>query len=114
MGFECPLVVQHHRAILKLIVVGLCGPARNATDIDKRLVLRPASNLGLNVELERFYEGPFSGPERVHRRQLDIGQPVEELKSDTTFCEDLVEWGENDVAHTGAHLPEERTAIAEE
>ena len=105
-----PTVAQHHCAILKLIVVGL----RTSTKpwiLISGLYSRSVSNFGperrTRALLRRVVRRSASGSDNLTL--------VSRWKnSNHTAPADLVKRSENDVAHTGAHFPKERAAIAKE
>ena len=58
--------------------------------------------------------GCSPGPAPSRFGEPDVLEPVEELEAHAAALQHLVERREDDVAHAGAHLPEERAAVGEE
>ena len=101
-------------AVDKLCRVGRGGPARQALDVDERLVLAAAANLGLDVEFEPLHVGLLARGQRGLGSELHVLQAVEEADLHAALLEHLVAGREHDVAHAGLHLPEHRAAVGEE
>src|SRR5437667_12823526 len=91
----------------ELAIVGCRRPAREPSDVHKRLILPATLDLRLDVELERFDMGRLAF-------QPDALEAMEELETNAALLEHLVEWGEHDVPHASPHSPEAGTPTREE
>ena len=83
------------------------GEYRQALDPDQRVVLvDTVGEADLTADGDRL-DGLML---RVEMQRID---PVEELEPDPAAAQHLIDRGDDDVAHPGGHLPEERTLVLE-
>ncbi len=105
-GVELGLEVHALGRRFELVPEGLAGPGREVLDGVQRVVfgdLRRQFALADDVDLGDVAVGGAQG-----------GDGVEELELDAALLEDLVERGEDDVAHPRLHLEHDRAAVAED
>src|SRR5215469_17036613 len=99
MRLEVPVLAFQLLSIDQLRPVRLRGPARQPTDVDKRLVVSSVDHPGLHVELQFFDIGAFIGRKVTTFSESHSFETMEKPESYSAPFEQLVKRCENRIAH---------------